>query len=72
MRLLRGGNRGSIVVGRNYFVRQAATLLKLAQSTTNRQMAAALVEKAADLKTRVDQRYPGDPSPRPPDVEREA
>jgi hypothetical protein len=58
------------VVGRNYFVRQAATLLKLAQSTTNHQMAAALVEKAADLKTRVDEKYPPDASP--PDVEREA
>jgi hypothetical protein len=57
------------VVGRNYLKRQAATLIKFAQSTKNPQMAAALVGKAADLKAQVDERP--DPSPKPPDVQPE-
>ena len=57
------------MVGRNYFTRQAATLLKFAQSTSDPQLAAALVEKAADLKKQIDETNPPDPSPRPPDVE---
>jgi hypothetical protein len=58
------------VIGRHYFARQATTLLKFASSTTNAQLAAVLVEKAADLKSRVDETEPlRDQSPRPPDVE---
>jgi hypothetical protein len=49
---------GNIVVGRNYFTRQATTLLKFAHSTTNPQLAAALIEKAADLKSQVDDKEP--------------
>jgi hypothetical protein len=37
------------VTGRHYFVRQATTLLKFANSATNPQLAAVLIEKAADL-----------------------
>jgi len=37
------------VIDRGYFVLQAATLLKLAQATTDPKVSAALVEKAADL-----------------------
>ena len=59
----------STVVGRNYFTRQATTLLKFAQSTSDPQLAAALVEKAAELKKQIDETNPPDPSPRPPDVE---
>jgi hypothetical protein len=55
------------VVGRQYLKRQATTLLKFAQTTSDPQVAAALVEKAADLKAQVE-RVP-DPSPRAPDVE---
>jgi hypothetical protein len=58
------------VIGRHYFTRQATTLLKFASSTTNAQLAAVLVEKAADLKSQVDETEPlRDQSPRPPDVE---
>jgi hypothetical protein len=58
------------VIGRRYFARQAATLLKFANSTTNPQLAAVLVEKAAHLKSQVDETDPPpDQSPRPPDVE---
>jgi hypothetical protein len=63
----------STVVGRNYFTRQAATLLKFAQSSSDPQVVAALVEKAAELKSQVDQAPPPpDPSPHAPDVERPA
>jgi hypothetical protein len=57
------------VVGRNYFVRQARTLLEFAKSTNDPNLAAALVEKAADLKSRVDASGAPDPSPKAPDVE---
>jgi len=40
------------VIGRHYFVRQAMTLLKFANSTTNPQLIAVLIEKAADLKSK--------------------
>jgi hypothetical protein len=60
------------VIGRNYFARQAATLLKFAQSTKNPELAAVLVEKAADLKSQRDQAVPTpDLNPRAPDVEPE-
>jgi hypothetical protein len=61
---------GTGVIGRDYFVRQATTLLKFAKSTTNPQLAAVLIEKAADLKSQVDDASTTpDPSPRTPDVE---
>jgi hypothetical protein len=46
------------VVGRNYFTRQAATLLMFAKSTNNPDLAAVLIEKAADLKSQVDETMP--------------
>jgi hypothetical protein len=58
------------VIGRRYFARQAATLLKFANSTTNPELAASLIEKAAALKSQVDETEPPpDQSPWPPDVE---
>jgi hypothetical protein len=61
---------GNVVIGRYYFTRQARTLLKFAQSTSNPQLAAVLVEKAAALKSQVDESNarPG-LSPLAPDVE---
>jgi hypothetical protein len=56
------------VVGRSYFTRQAATLM-FAKSTNNPDLAAVLIEKAADLKSQVDETMPPDPSPLAPDVE---
>jgi len=55
------------VAGKEYLTRQAATLLKLARSTKDPQIAAGLVEKAADLKSQVDSAP--DRSPHAPDVE---
>jgi hypothetical protein len=63
---------GNIVLSRQYFVRQAATLLKFARETANPQLAAVLIEKAADLKSQVDEygTVP-DPGPQTPDVQPE-
>jgi hypothetical protein len=57
-------------IGRQYFTQQAKTLLNLARSTTDPGMAAALIEKAADLNSRVDETVPsGDWAPLVPDIE---
>jgi hypothetical protein len=53
---------GCIVLSRDYFTRQAATLLKFAKATTNPQLAAVLIEKAADLKSQVDEPTTPDPT----------
>jgi hypothetical protein len=55
------------VVGKQYLTQQAVTLLKFAQTVTDPNVAAGLVEKAVDLKSRVDASN-GDKSPRAPDV----
>jgi hypothetical protein len=58
------------VVGRSYFTRQATKLLKFAKSTNNPELAAVLIERAADLKSQLDERMPApDQSPLAPDVE---
>ena len=58
------------MIGRDYFARQAKTLLQFANSTRNTRLAAVLVEKAADLKSQIDETsLPPDKSPRAPDVE---
>ena len=53
-----------MVIGRDYFTRQATILLNFAKATKDQKVAAGLIEKAADLKLQVD--VPGarpDPSP---------
>jgi hypothetical protein len=57
------------VVGRQYLVRQAATLLQFAKSTNNPDLSAALIEKAAIPKSQVEGTV--DQSLRAPDVEAE-
>jgi hypothetical protein len=57
------------VIDRRYFTRQATTLLKFAKSTTNPQLAAVLIEKAADLKSQVDASNLPDAAPLAPDIE---
>jgi hypothetical protein len=44
-------------------------LLMFAKATTDPNIAAALVEKAADLKSRVDDSSPPEPTPLAPHVE---
>jgi hypothetical protein len=57
------------MVSRRYVKRQVGTLLKFAQSVTDPRVAAALVERAADLKSKADESVAPDPSPHAPDVE---
>ncbi len=59
--------------GRLYLARQAAALLRFAKSTSNRELAAVLVHRAAAYKSQVDERASEapDPSPHAPDVESE-
>ena len=59
------------VLGRPYFARQVATLLKFAKLTSNPALAASLVERAADLKAQIDSDKRPDASVAPPDVETE-
>ncbi len=49
-----------MVIGREYLTQQAKILLNYARSTTDRGMAAALIEKAADMKSKVDEVISGD------------
>jgi hypothetical protein len=61
---------GNIVLGKLYFTRQAASLLKFAKATSNPELAAVLVQKAADLKAEIEHpRTAEDKSPVAPDVE---
>ena len=46
---------GNIMLSRDYFVSQVTSLLKFAQETTDPKLAAVLIEKAADLKSQVDE-----------------
>jgi len=65
-----GANTGNIVLSRQYFVRQVAALLQFAKETTNPQLAAVLIEKAADLKSQIDESgVPPDPGPPTPDAQ---
>jgi hypothetical protein len=62
---------GIIVLGRLYFTRQAASLLKFAKTTSNPELAAVLVQKAADMRSQVEspKQSSEDKSPVAPDVE---
>jgi hypothetical protein len=58
------------MIGREYFARQAATLLRLALLTKDAKRAATLAAKAADLQDRLDAvPRAADVSPIPPDVQ---
>lgn len=51
-------------------MRQVTTLLKFAKSTKNPNVSAGLIDKAADLKSKVDEMIPApDLPPEEPDVE---
>jgi hypothetical protein len=57
------------VIGKAYFVHQAAVLFRFAKATTDPKLSAALMEKAADLKLRVDDPTASrDLTPRAPDI----
>jgi hypothetical protein len=54
------------VIDQAYVARHVATLLKLARSTSDRMLAAALIDKAVELKSRLDD--PQDREPNPPNM----
>ena len=59
------------MISRDYFARQAVTLMKLARLTKDPQFAASLTVKAADLKALSDEApFAPDVSPIPSDVTR--
>jgi hypothetical protein len=58
------------VAGKEYLTRQATTLIKFAKATADPQVVAGLVDKAVDLKSKLDEPRI-DRSPRAPDVLRE-
>lgn len=67
---MRGMRRETSVIGKRYFARQAATLLRFARSTHDPKVAGALIEKAADLKSRGDEETPfSDITSLAPDIE---
>ncbi|WOH54110.1 hypothetical protein [Bradyrhizobium sp. sBnM-33] len=53
--------------GKKYLAEQAATFLKFAMATTDPEVAAGFLDKAADLRARSEEAP--DASPRAPDVE---
>jgi hypothetical protein len=56
----------TVVIGRDYFTAEAETLLELAKSAADPQVAASLTERAADLRALVDELGAApDPSPSP-------
>ena len=65
------GYHGEIhVIGRAYFVRQAAILYEVAKATRDPKISAAFMEKAVDLKLRVDDPSAShDLTPLAPDIE---
>ena len=59
-----------MVINREYLRRNAEALLKLSQTTKDPALAATLLKRAADLKSKVDDSSPSDDkSPRAPDVQ---
>src|SRR5437588_11906192 len=66
-----GGQQwGNAMISKRYLVRQARALISFAKSTRNPELAAVLVERAADLKDQIDGKVPTpDPEPQAPDVE---
>jgi hypothetical protein len=58
------------MIGKDYFARQATTLLLMAKAARDPQISAGLAVKAADMKSQLDEAPPqSDLSPTPPDVE---
>ena len=61
---------GKKVIGKQYFVRQAAILFGIAKATKDPKISAALLDKAADLNSQAEE--PGTPpdlTPIAPDIE---
>ncbi|MCP3466853.1 MULTISPECIES: hypothetical protein [unclassified Bradyrhizobium] len=57
------------MLGKAYFTKQASILLQFAKSTSDKELSAKLVSKAADLKAQGDPLPEMDHSLRAPDVD---
>jgi hypothetical protein len=58
------------MIGNQYFVRQAAIVFGIAKATKDPKISAALMDKAADLKSKIDEPdAPLDITPLAPDIE---
>jgi hypothetical protein len=57
------------VLGKTYFTKQASVLLKFARTTSDSELSAKLVSKAAELKSRADPLPDSDHSLKAPDVD---
>jgi hypothetical protein len=57
------------VLGKSYFTKQASILLKFAKTTSDAELSAKLISKAADLKSQGDPLPDKDQSPKAPDVD---
>jgi hypothetical protein len=58
-----------LMIDRTYLARQATALFKLARSSADPDVAAALIAMAADLKARIDETTYPDVTPLAPDIE---
>jgi hypothetical protein len=56
------------VLGKTYLTKQASLLVKFAKTTSNSELSAKLMSKAADLKSQADPMPDKDQSPQAPDV----
>lgn len=59
----------TLVLGKTYLTRQASLLLAFARTTSDSDLSAKLISKAADLKSQADPMPDKDQSPQAPDVE---
>ncbi|WGD56374.1 hypothetical protein QA641_22215 [Bradyrhizobium sp. CB1650] len=57
-----------VVLGKTYLTKQASLLLEFARNTSDSDLSAKLVSKAADLKSQADPLPDMDHSPKAPDV----
>jgi hypothetical protein len=57
-----------IVLGKTYLTKQASLLMKFARTTSDSDLSAKLISKAADLKSQADPMPDRDKGPRAPDV----
>lgn len=56
------------VLGKTYLTKQASLLMKFARTTSDSELSAKLISKAADLKSQADPLPDKDQGPRAPDV----
>lgn len=56
------------MLGKTYLTKQASLLVKFAKTTSDSELSAKLMSKAADLKAQADPMPDSDQSPQAPDV----